>query len=111
MKRDIQVTVEIEIAAPRAEVWAFVADPERLPEWFDEFESAHQESPGPPGAGMFVRYTLKPGHREGTFELVDWQPESRLAWDGPTMAWAGGGARPRGSFELNDAGRGRTRFR
>lgn len=110
MKTDIEVTVEIEVAAPRDDVWAFVSDPERLPEWFDDFESVHQESPGPPRAGAVVRYTLKRPPRSGTFEFVEWEAESRLAWDGPPLAWAGGGARPRGSIELADAGEGRTRF-
>jgi uncharacterized protein YndB with AHSA1/START domain len=108
VKTTIEVTVEVEIAAPRAAVWAFVTDAERLPEWLEEFESAHQVSEGPPGVGTIVRYTIKQGHRSGTVETVEWEPESRMSWDGPPLAWAGGGARPRGSYELTDAGEGRT---
>lgn len=100
----------VEIAAPREAVWEFVSDTERLPEWFDEIESAHQESERPPGVGTVVRYTLEQGHRSGTMETVEWQPPSKLAWDGPPMKWMGGSARPRGAFELADAGDGRTRF-
>jgi uncharacterized protein YndB with AHSA1/START domain len=110
LKRDIEVTVEIEIAAPRQAVWEFVADTERLPDWFEEIESAHQESEGAAGVGSILRYTLEQGHRSGTMEFVEWEPGTRLAWDGPPLDWGGGGARPRGSFELADAGGGRTRF-
>jgi uncharacterized protein YndB with AHSA1/START domain len=110
VKTTIEATVEAEIAAPRAAVWEFVSDPERLPDWFEEFESAHQESPGPPGLGTVVRYAIRAGHRSGTFEIVEWEPGSRLAWDGPPLNWAGGAARPRGSFELADAGEDRTLF-
>jgi len=78
----IEAIVEVEIEAPRATVWTFISDTERLPDWFEEFESAHQESPGPPGLGAVVRYTIRAGHRSGTLEIVEWEPGSRLAWDG-----------------------------
>jgi uncharacterized protein YndB with AHSA1/START domain len=110
VKTTIEVTVEVEIEAPRTTVWAFISDSERLPDWFEEFESARQESPGPPGRGTVVRYAIRAGHRSGTFEMVEWEAGSRLAWDGPPLKWAGGAARPRGSFELADAGEGRTLF-
>jgi uncharacterized protein YndB with AHSA1/START domain len=111
MKIGIEVIVEVEVAAPRAAVWAFVSDSERIPEWFEEIESVEQESDGPPGLGTVVRYTVDPGHRSGTMATVEWEPGSKLEWDGPPLTWAGGGARPRGSFELSDAGEGRTHFR
>lgn len=110
MKAEIDLTVEIEVEAPRGEVWEFIADSERLPEWFSEFESAEQVSPGPPGLGSVVRYVIRPGGRSGTFEMVEWEPGFRVSWDGPPLAWMGGAARPRGTFELADAGEGRTRF-
>jgi DNA-binding PadR family transcriptional regulator len=40
--------------------------------------------------------------------MVEWDPPHRLAWDGPPLPWAGGGARPRGSYSLTEAGKGRT---
>ena len=108
MRASIDITLRIEVDAPREDVWAFVTDPERLPEWLSEFESAEQVSPGPPGVGAVVRYTISVGHRSGTLEIVEWEPGSRFSWDGPPLAWLGGGARPRGSFELADAEDGRT---
>lgn len=107
MKASIDITLATEVDAPREEVWAFVSDLERLPDWMSEFEEAHQESPGPPGLGSIVRYTIS--NRSATFEVVEWEPGYRLSWDGPPLAWMGGGARPRGRFELADAGEGRTR--
>lgn len=110
MKADIDLTLEIEVEAPRSEVWAFISDTERLPEWFSEFKAAEQVSDGPPGLGSVVRYTIAQGNRSGTIEIVEWEPGSRLSWDGPPLRWMGGGARPRGTYELADAGEGRTRF-
>jgi uncharacterized protein YndB with AHSA1/START domain len=110
VKTEFEITVAIEIDAPRDAVWAIVSDPERLPEWMEEMEAVHRESSGPPGVGSVVRYTLTQGHRSGTFEVVEWEPGSTLSWDGPPLPGAGGGLRPRGSFELADAGDGRTRF-
>ena len=110
MKTTVEVAIEIEIARPREAVWEFIADPARSHEWLEEFVSSHQVSEGPPGVGSVVSYTIKPGPRTGTFEVVEWDPPRRLAWDGPPLRSMGGAARPRGSFELTEAGDGGTRF-
>ena len=108
MRTSIDVSFEVEIERPPSVVWAFVSDIERAPEWMWEFESATKESDGPTAVGTVARYTLQPGHRSGTLEIVEWDPGRRLAWDGPPLRWGGGAARPRGSFELTDAGGGHT---
>jgi uncharacterized protein YndB with AHSA1/START domain len=108
LRTSIEVTVEVEIERPPSAVWAFVADTVRIPEWIGEFETAREESDGPTGVGSVVRYTVQPGSRSGTFEIVEWDPPHRLAWDGPPLRWAGGAARPRGSHAIADAGEGRT---
>jgi uncharacterized protein YndB with AHSA1/START domain len=105
----LDVRIEQEIAAPPEDVWAFVVDSERSPDWLDEFDSVVKESDGPVRKGTVFRYTLERG-ASGTFELVEWEPERRMAWDGPPLPWRGGAARPRGSFEVSDAGGGRTRL-
>jgi uncharacterized protein YndB with AHSA1/START domain len=105
---DVEVAVEIE--RPVADVWAFVSNAERLPEWLDEFEAVVKESDGPVGKGTVFRYTVSPGHRSATVEVTDWQPERRFAWDGPPLPWLGGGTRPRGSFEVVPIGEDRTRL-
>ena len=78
-------------------MWSVLSDAERLPEWFAEFAAARQKSAGPSGLAAVIRYTLQPGHRSGTFEIVEWDPPRSLAWDGPPLRWAGGAARPPGS--------------
>jgi uncharacterized protein YndB with AHSA1/START domain len=108
VRKSIEVIVQVEIERPPPVVWSFLSDVERLPEWLGEFEAAHDESDGPAGVGTVVRYTLKPGHRSGTFEIVEWDPPRRMAWDGPPLRWAGGAARPRGSHTLAEAGEGGT---
>ena len=50
-KLTVSADIEIEIDRPVEEVWAFVSDLTRLPEWLDEFEEVVQESPGPLAKG------------------------------------------------------------
>ncbi len=108
MRTSIEVIVEVEIERPPSAVWSFMNDVARLPEWVSEFRAVRQESDGPPGLGAVVRYTLRSGERSGTWEVVEWDPPRRVAWDGPPLRWAGGAARPRGSHDLTQAGEGRT---
>ena len=108
MRASTEVVVEVEIGRPPPEVWSFISDFERLPEWLGEFKAAHKESDRPTGVGTVARYTVRPGNRSGAIEIVEWDPPRRLAWDGPPLRWAGGAARPRGSHELTQVGAGRT---
>jgi uncharacterized protein YndB with AHSA1/START domain len=108
VKTTIEEIVEVEIERPPSEVWSFLNDTARLPEWIAEFAAAQDESDGPAGVGAVVHYTLRQGNRSGTFEIVEWDPPRRLAWDGPPLRSLGGGLRPRGSHELAEAGEGRT---
>jgi uncharacterized protein YndB with AHSA1/START domain len=110
MSRTIEVKIEMVIARPSEEVWAFVSDLERLPEWLEEFGAVMRQSEGPTGTGTVFRYTLEPGARSSILEIVEWEPDRRLAWDGPPLKSRGGGARPRGYFEVTDAPAGQTRF-
>ncbi len=105
---DEEIAVEIE--RPCEDVWAFVSDAELLPEWLEEFESVVKESDAPVGRGTVFRYTLSPGHRSATIEIVDWQPRRRFAWDGPPLRSRGGGFRPRGFCEVAAIGESRTRL-
>jgi uncharacterized protein YndB with AHSA1/START domain len=110
MTRAIEVQVEVQIARAPEDVWAFVSDPERLPEWLGEFREVVKQSEGPIGKGTVLRYTIDPGERSGTMQFVEWQPGRRLAWDGPPLQWQGGAARPHGFFEVTDAGEGHSRL-
>ena len=106
----VEAIAEVDIARPRADVWAFVTDVDRLPEWVDEFEQARSEPPGATGVGTTIHYTLSRGHRSGTYKIVEWEPEHALAWDGPPLSYRLGGGRPRGSLRLSDLPDGGTRF-
>jgi uncharacterized protein YndB with AHSA1/START domain len=105
---DEEIAVEIE--RPSEEVWAFVSNGEHLPQWLEEFEAVVKETEGPIARGTVFRYTLAPGHRSATFEVVAWEPGRRFAWDGPPLRSRGGGVRPRGFFEVIAAGERGTRF-
>ena len=107
LKASLEEAVEIEIERPPQVVWSYVTEFARLPEWVGEFEQAHAASGSPTGVGTIVHYTVE-GDRSGTLEIVEWDPPTRMAWDGPPLARAGGGARPRGSYTLAAAGEGRT---
>jgi uncharacterized protein YndB with AHSA1/START domain len=110
MSRPIEVEVQTLIARPSEEVWAFVSDLELLPDWLEEFSAVAKQSEGPVGQGTSFRYTLEPGQRSSTLQIVEWEPGHRLAWDGPPLKWHGGAGRPRGYFEVTDAGEGRARL-
>jgi uncharacterized protein YndB with AHSA1/START domain len=107
VRTNLDIEIEIDIARPVAAVWAVVSDFERLPQWLGEFEESRVESAGPVGVGAVIGYTLQ-GNRSGTFEITEWEPPRRLAWDGPPLRWAGGSARPRGSHTLSDSEAGQT---
>jgi uncharacterized protein YndB with AHSA1/START domain len=104
---DVEITEEIE--RPSDEVWAFVSNAERLPEWLDDFEAVVKESDGPIGRGTVFRYTLV-GHRSATLEVVEWEPGRRFAWDGPPLRSRGGAFSPHGSFEVSAIDERRTHF-
>ena len=88
-------------------MWDYLADTERIPEWVREFTEVRVVSEGRVGVGSVVEYTVE-GDRSGTWEIVEWDPPRRIAWDGPPLPWVGGGGRPRGSQNLAEAGEERT---
>lgn len=110
MRRTIEVQIEALIARSSEDVWAFVSDFERLPEWLGEFRAVVKRSEGPVAEGTVFRYTIEPGQRSSTVQIVEWEPGRRLAWDGPPLKWHGGAGRPRGYFEVTDTGEGLARL-
>ncbi len=110
MSATIEVRLETLVGQPPEQVWDYVSDLKRLPDWLEEFRAVVQESEGPVGEGTVFRYTIDPGNRASTLWLTEWVPGSRLAWDGPPLGWLVGAARPRGYFEVLDAGEGQTWF-
>lgn len=96
---------EITIDRPRSEVFDFLAQGERLPEYIDDFETVTHEEPGEPARGHVYSYRMKRG-AEGTFEWTEFQPHDKLSWSGPRVKQGPGSMRPVGYWQLSDEGPG-----
>lgn len=101
----IHTEAEITINRPRSEVFEFLTQGERLPEYIDDFETVTHEEPGEPGRGHVYSYKMKRG-AEGTFEWKEFQPHDKLAWSGPRVKQGPGSMRPVGHWQLSDEGSG-----
>lgn len=55
----VDVTTEIEIARPLAEVAAFTVDPDHAPRWYANIESARWETPPPLAVGSRITFTAR----------------------------------------------------
>ena len=97
---------EITVQRPRNEVFQFIAQAERLPEYVEDFETVTHEEPGEPAQGHVYSYKMKRGGVEGTFEWKEFQPTERLAWSGPPAKSGPGSMKPSGWWELRDEGAG-----
>jgi hypothetical protein len=52
----VDVTTEIEIDLPRAEVAAYAADPDTAPEWYENIERVEWETPKPLAIGSRIGF-------------------------------------------------------
>jgi uncharacterized protein YndB with AHSA1/START domain len=100
----MHIEAETTIARPRAEVFAYLARAERLPEYVTEFATVTQVTQGEPGHGTQYSYRMARGQAEGTFQWTEFEPPSRLAWHGPPAKTGPGSMEPAGWWELSDAG-------
>lgn len=100
----VDVTTEIEIARPRAEVAAFASDPGNATRWYSNIESAEWRTDPPLAVGSRIAFTARFMGRElvYTYEVREHTPGERFVMstsEGPfpmetTYAWAdtdGGG--------------------
>ena len=84
------------IERPAEDVFAFLADFENVPTWNYAIEKTVKTSPGPVGVGTTYRQTRSiPTRRDERFEVIAFQPMSRLAIQGQI-----GPFRTRASYEL-----------
>lgn len=100
----MHIEAETTIDRPRAEVFAYLAHAERLPEYVTEFASVAQVTQAEPGRGTEYRYRMARGQAEGTFQWTEFEPNSRLAWHGPPAKTGPGSMEPAGWWQLSDEG-------
>jgi uncharacterized membrane protein len=102
------VNETIEIDRPPQEVFAYVSDLARHPEWQDKLLDATVETEGETRVGTRVRQTRRVGGGTRTFtlEVTEHDPARRLAFRG-----IDGPVRPRGAITLEPLEGGqRTRY-
>jgi uncharacterized membrane protein len=77
MSRIVQA---VTINRPPRDVWAYITDFARGPEWIPGQVEKQALTPEPYGRGTRIRAVQKvPGRIvEGTFEIAEWQPSQRL---------------------------------
>lgn len=103
----MRVESEIAVARPRPEVFEYLREGERLPEYMTEFASVEKVSEGSPRVGTQYRYRMARG-AEGTFEWTKFVPSSHLAWSGPAVKAGLGSMQPAGWWDLSDGPGGQT---
>ena len=76
----VDVTTEIEIDRPRAEVAAFASDPDRTKQWYQNITSVSWQTPRPAVEGSRVTFEARfLGRRlRYTYEIRELVPEERL---------------------------------
>jgi uncharacterized protein YndB with AHSA1/START domain len=112
------IVESIEIARRPEDVFAYLMDPSRMPEWQESAVSVRQEGEGPPQVGSRVAVTRRMGNQERTMtsELVEVDPPRKWAArgiDGPvrgmftgTVEPLEGGDRSRATISLDFEGHG-----
>jgi uncharacterized protein YndB with AHSA1/START domain len=73
----------ITIERPPSEVFAYLADFENLPRWNHAISETHKMTPGAPGVGSrYTQVRTIPKRSEETFEVIEFEPDHRLAVQG-----------------------------
>jgi uncharacterized protein YndB with AHSA1/START domain len=77
----VDVTTEIDIDRPRAEVAAYVADPDNATEWYENIRSIRWESPPPAAVGSRIAFVARFLGRQlaYTHEVREMIPGERFA--------------------------------
>ncbi|MGH2836441.1 MAG: SRPBCC family protein [Solirubrobacteraceae bacterium] len=111
------ITASVEVARPVAEVFAYVTDPTRMPEWQQGCVRGELDGPATHvGSRCTTVRRIGAGERAVTTEITEYDPPRRWAdrgIDGPIRALIGvtveplaGGARSRVTIEVDFTGHG-----
>ena len=75
-----KLEASVVINRPTEEVFAFVTDIEKLPQWMSELVEAKQTSEGPMGVGTTMSAVASPlGRRaESTQEVTEYEPPAKI---------------------------------
>lgn len=103
----VDVTTQVEIERPRAEVAAFAADPANATAWYRNIQSVDWETPPPLKVGSRLRFTARFLGRtlEYTYEVRAMEPGRRFV-----MSTAEGPFPMETTYGWEDAGPGATRM-
>jgi uncharacterized membrane protein len=109
----VDVTTEIDIERPVAQVATYASDPSNAPSWYDNIDSVQWRSTPPLQVGSIVAFTARfLGRRlEYRYEFVELEPNDRLVMrtsEGPfpmetTYTWS---SNPSGSTHMTLRNRG-----
>ncbi len=101
----VDVSSQIEIARPRAEVAAYACDPDRATEWYENIETVEWESPRPLAVGSRLAFVARfLGRRLAyTYEVRELVPGERFV-----MSTAEGPFPMRTTYLFADAADGAT---
>lgn len=102
----MRIQQSISIKAPRGEVWDYVTDPANYLEFMDGLTRWEVAGAIDRGLGARYRILLHVGSADvgGLIEVVEWTPESDMAWSSVT------GIDQRGRWRLRDTSDGGTRL-
>jgi uncharacterized membrane protein len=101
----VRIEEKITIAAPRHLVWEYVTEPANYPVFMEGLTRWEVEGDRHSGLGARYRMLIRVGAAEvgGLIEIVEWQPESDMAWSSVT------GVDQRGRWRLRELPDGGTR--
>jgi uncharacterized membrane protein len=101
----VRIEEKITVDAPRHLVWEHVTEPANYPVFMDGLTRWEVDGDRHTGLGARYRMLIRVGAAEvgGLIEIVEWQPESDMAWSSVT------GVDQRGRWRLREQPDGSTR--